>query len=252
MLAVQLDDRALFLKRWRDLLLRILTPEAVVSHPPRQEFRRLVAETWTGRASVISAGYRLVRAFRLNLRDEVYGWLTASCLQVDPEFDFREIGQFEGPLWQMINQRPAHLLVPHFATWEDALLAVVDSTAARATQDEQPLAAYTWGQRNTTDITHPLSRAVPVLSRWLDMPARQLPGGSHMPRVQHPRFGASERMVVSPGRESDGIMHMPCGQSGHPLSPYYGAGHDAWAEGRPTPLLAGKAKWVLTLQPIRE
>ena len=65
MLAVQLDDRALFLERWRRLALEILTDEAVVDHPSRQVFRELVETTWTGRAGVDSQGYRLVRAFRM-------------------------------------------------------------------------------------------------------------------------------------------------------------------------------------------
>ena len=64
------------------------------------------------------------------------------------------------------------------------------------------------------------------------MPVDHLPGDRDMPRVQTPNFGASERMVVSPGHEADGIVHMPGGQSGHPLSPYWGAGHEDWVHGR--------------------
>jgi len=66
--------------------------------------------------------------------------------------------------------------------------------------------------------------------------------------VQSPAFGASERMVVSPGHEEDGIFHMPGGQSGHPLSPFWGAGHDDYVLGRPTPFLPGPAGHRLTLQ----
>ena len=44
-------------------------------------------------------------------------------------------------------------------------------------------------------------------------------------------------------------MHMPTGQSGHPLSPFYANSHDAWVEGAATPLLAGKAEHRLTLVP---
>ena len=73
-----------------------------------------------------------------------------------------------------------------------------------------------------------------------------------MPRVQSPGWGASERLAVSPGREEDGYFHMPAGQSGHFRSPYYGAGHDAWAAGLQTPLLPGATKWVLTLAPLTE
>ena len=70
-----------------------------------------------------------------------------------------------------------------------------------------------------------------------------------MPRVQRANFGASERFVVSPGHEAEGIFEMPGGQSGHPLSPYFRAGHEAWVRGEPTPFLPGKAEHVLTLKP---
>ena len=81
----------------------------------------------------------------------------------------------------------------------------------------------------------------------LDGPPAALPGDSLMPRVQSVGFGASERFVVSPGREEAGLFHMPGGQSGHPFSPYYLAGHEAWARGLPTPFLPGPVKHTLTL-----
>ncbi|MDH4073560.1 MAG: penicillin acylase family protein, partial [Gammaproteobacteria bacterium] len=101
----------------------------------------------------------------------------------------------------------------------------------------------------TALIRHPLSRALPFLSRWLDMPADQLPGDSNLPRAQGPTFGASERFAVSPGSEADGYLHMPAGQSGHPLSDFYRAGHADWVEGRPSPFLPGAATHTLVLQP---
>ena len=70
-----------------------------------------------------------------------------------------------------------------------------------------------------------------------------------MPRVQGVSNGASERFVVSPGHEAEGIFHMPGGQSGHPLSPFYRAGHAAWVRGEPTPFLPGKTEYAITLQP---
>ena len=64
------------------------------------------------------------------------------------------------------------------------------------------------------------------------MPAADMPGDLFTPRMHWGASGASERMVVSPGREQEGIMHMPTGQSGHPLSPFYANSHDAWVERR--------------------
>ncbi len=248
MLRIQLDDRARFLQRWHDLLLQILTPEAVAADPRRAEFRRLVEE-WGGRAAVGSAGYRMVRAFRIFLSREVFGVLTAACRAADSRFSYGWVPQREGPLWRLVSEQPAHLLDPRFRSWQELFLAVVDSTIDRFVRDGSSLAAHTWGERNTTEIRHPLSRFIPGVSRWLDMPRLQLPGDSNMPRVQGPASGASERLVVSPGHEEDGLFHMPCGQSGHPLSPYYRKGHLAWAYGEPRPFLPGPAEHVVRLVP---
>jgi penicillin amidase len=246
---VQLDDRALFLERWRTIILEQLRPETVAGDSLCAEFRRLVRDGWTGRADVGSVGYRLVRAFRLQLFEEVYGWLTAPCRQADPAFDFHVIPRWEDPLWTLVNQRPPHLLSSHYASWDSVFVNVADEVVRWLNRDGRPLVSRTWGEFNTTAIRHPLSRAVPLVGRWLDMPAHQLPGDSHMPRVQHPAMGASERLVVAPGRPEQGILQMPCGQSGHPLSPYWRAGHQAWEEGRPTPLLPGEPRWRLLLRP---
>ena len=49
-----------------------------------------------------------------------------------------------------------------------------------------------------------------------------------------------------------GYLHLPGGQAGHPLSPFYRAGFDDWALGRPRPLLPGPVAHTLTLQAARE
>jgi penicillin G amidase len=42
---------------------------------------------------------------------------------------------------------------------------------------------------------------------------------------------------------------MPGGASGHPLSPYFLAGHAAWLKGEPTPFLPGPTVHTLTFVP---
>jgi len=250
MLAIQLDDRALFLGRWRALLLDLLTPAAVAGEPRRQELRRLVAESWDGRASVGSVGYLLVREFRREVARAAFDPITAACADAWEGFSYFAVtNQYEGPLWCLVTERPLHLLPPGEASWEGRLLAAADAVVARLTADGTPLAERSWGARNTARIRHPLSAAVPWASAWLDMRATALPGDGNMPRVQTPSFGASERTVVAPGREDRGVFHMPCGQSGHPLSPFFRAGHEAWEGGAPAPFLPGPTGHVLTLLP---
>lgn len=248
LLAVQLDDRAVFLERWRKVLLDALTPEATAADPRRAELRRLVEETWTGRASIDSVAYRMVHGFRYFLADQVFKPLLAPCEQADERFEGMT-RQFEGPLWALVTQRPAHLLDAKFKSWDEQLLSAVDELLDNYGKEGGSLADRTWGERNTARIQHPISQGVPFLGRWLDVPPRQLPGDNNMPRVQSPYEGASQRMVVSPGQEEKGIFHMPVGQSGNPLSPFYQAGHKAWEEGQPTPFLPGAAVHTLTLRP---
>lgn len=246
---VQLDDRALFLERWHDLLLEALDPEALRGHPDRQEFRRLV-EDWGARAAVDSVGYRLVRTFHALLALDVFPPLTAPVRKLDPEFRYPEsFSEFEGPLWELVTERPPNLLDPRYETWNEQILAAVDETVAYLKRSG-PLEGRTWGERNTTAIRHLLSPALPsFLGRWLDMPPHELPGDQDMPRVQHASHGASLRMVVAPGREEEGYFDMPTGESGHPLSPHYGDLEEAWEAGPPTPLLPGPPVNRLTLVP---
>ncbi|MGH9258267.1 MAG: penicillin acylase family protein, partial [Vicinamibacterales bacterium] len=106
-----------------------------------------------------------------------------------------------------------------------------------------------WSEYNVVAYRHPLSGGIPLFGRWLDMPDSTLPGDLYTPRMHWGAIGASERMIVSPGDEVNGMMHMPTGQSGHPLSPFYANSHTAWATGQPTPFLPGQPVHTLMLIP---
>jgi penicillin amidase len=244
---VQLDDNALFHERWRALLLETLTATAVGGDERRAEFRQLVEATWTGRADPNSAAYRLVRTFRAAFSRQVFSSLTEAARRADPDFDFSRALRSEGPLWPLVTARPAHLLDPRHATWEAQILAAVDATIDELTDGGARLATRTWGDYNRAVVTHPLGAAIPGIGSWLNMPSDPLPGDIYTPRAHSPRSGPSQRLVVSPGREQEGILHMPTGQSGHPLSPHYADQHRAWLMGEPLPLLPGAPQSRLTL-----
>ncbi len=248
LLAIQIDDEARFLQRWQQHVLQLLDADAVNENAARGEFRQLVAD-WGGRAQHDSSGYRFVRGFRLLLKDSLFRAWLGEVIAADAQFNPRWLSShWEAPLWQTLQQQPAHLLPRPYTGWRALQLAVVDALID-AYRQQGDLAARQWGERNTAAIRHPLSRSLPLLSTWLDAPADALSGDSNMPYVQGPAFGASERIVVSPGHEDQGIFHMPTGQSGHPLSPFYMAGHAAWVKGEPAPFLPGAAVYQLTLKP---
>jgi penicillin G amidase len=246
-LAVQLDGRARFLARWKTLLEGLLDEGALGARPPRAEMKHVIA-SWTGQAAVDDAAYRLVGAFREEVEARAWYMLIAPARAQAPDFHFIVPDSFEGPLWRLLDARPEHLLAARYKSWRDFLLQAADAAAvlpgACAT-----LADCSYGRVHYLVMQHPLSKALGPLGRVLDMPRVPLPGDNDMPRVHARTWGASERFDVSPGHEAEGIFEMPGGQSGHPLSPYYRAGHDAWLGGRPTPFLPGATAHRLELKP---
>ena len=246
LLAIQLDDRSVFLERWWTLLRE----RADAERTPAMHALATADTAWPARAAGETTSYRLVRAWRLAVHARIAdGLLAPARAALGPDVPMPPLPQLEGVAWPLVTQRPAHLLPAAFDSWdallEDAAVEVRDELAERG-----PLAERTWAERNTAAICHPLAGAIPLLGeRLLCMPREPLAGDTLTPRAQSPNAGASQRMVVAPGREADGIAHMPGGQSGHPLSPFWGAGHDDWVHGRPTPFLPGEAEHSLRLVP---
>src|SRR5256884_311672 len=115
MLRIQLDDRAVFLARWRTLLLSVLDEEALHDHPRRAQFRQLI-EGWNARPTVDSVGYRLVRAYHERTRQAVWDMLLAG-LGLEAEQGPAAPAQFEGPLWQLVSAQPLHLLAKSYPGW---------------------------------------------------------------------------------------------------------------------------------------
>ena len=248
LLDIQLDDRAVFLQRWKDLLEREL--RSAPATESTAALRTALAD-WQGSAAIDSVAYRLVRDWRTQVMDEILDSFAAIVRHQFADFALPKLPQAEHAVWALLSQRPEHLLPPDHASWDALLLACAERVVGKLAAQPGGLAARTWGERNTARIAHPLSRALPAFAaRWLDMPAQPLPGDNNMPRVQSPNFGASERFAVMPGNEARGYFMMPGGQSGHPLSPFYGAGHEDWAQGIPTPFLPGAVEHTLTLRPV--
>ncbi|MCP5466872.1 MAG: penicillin acylase family protein [Sinobacteraceae bacterium] len=269
LLALQLDDRALFLERWWQFL------QSLRERGPALATLATAARDWEGRATPDAVSYRIVRAWRLAVRARIAGGLLAPArVALGDDFEPPVLPQLEGVLWPLLQQRPAHLLPrrhtcaarmpsttpsaaagPATAACEDAsgwdrLLEEAAREVRDGLGEQGPLEQRRWGERNTARICHPLAAILPPpLRRALCMPTDELAGDVAMPRVASPDFGASQRMVVSPGHEDDGIAHMPGGQSGHPLSPFWGAGHEAWVKGEPTPFLPGQTMHRLRLTP---
>jgi penicillin amidase len=245
-LSIQLDDRALFLERWRALMIEVVERVRTRGGHDQDEVHGVLAR-WSGHAAPSDSAYRLVNAFRLQVEARAFYMLTAPARRVSPDFEFEIPDSFEGPLWRLVRERPANLLSPNYADW-DAFLEDALTASEHLPPGCASLASCTWGTVNALRVAHPLSSALPFLAGFLDMPTVSVPGGRHdMPRIQGPDYGASERFSVAPGHEQEGYFQMPGGQSGHPLSPFYRAGFKDWVQGTPTPLLPGPAAHSMML-----
>jgi penicillin amidase len=252
MLAIQLDNRAVFLDRWRRLLLEVLGKGS----DPDWALMRQELAAGADRADPASVGFRIVRGFRIYVHEIVLEGLTVPAGR-GSGFSIHELpAAVEDSVWRLIRERPLHLLPIRYATWDDLLAEAVNRLRDRIRGPRDDFGAavkrFTWGELNGAHIKHPLSIALGPLAAALelDMPADELAGDDlNMPRILRPSFGASERLAVSPGRESVGYFHMPAGQSSHPLSPHYRDGHAAWVRGEATPFLPGERRHVLVLKP---
>jgi penicillin amidase len=245
--AIGLDDRAVFLTAWRERAMAALDAKAIQGNAQRTEALALLKDSWSGKASVDSVGYRITRGFMYAVYDLLYGGANAQLAQIDPKASMASVSaRWPVVLARLLDQQPAGWLPPQYPNWEALQLAALDRVIAELTKDGQPLKNATWGQRNTATSAHPMASAIPLFGRHLKVAPDMLPGDQHMPRVAGPAFGQSERLTVSPGHEEQGIFNMPGGQSGHPLSPYFLDGRMDWLTGRESPLLPGPAQHTLT------
>lgn len=245
---IMLDNEALFLTRWQVQLTAVLK---TANDPAFDAYLREI-ENWGGFADKNSIGFRLVKDYRDQIYENLFSRLTAACVEYDENCDYdAATKQWEAPLWQLVTEIPMSWLPPEYQNWQ----FFFEKAAFDAWQDvisgDIKLTEYTWGASNTTEIGHPLSAAVPGLAALADMPEYQQNGDTeNIPHISGRTQGQSERIVVSPGYEAHGFMDLPSGQSGHPLSPYYGAGHQDWLEGGKTPFLPGETKWTLRFTPL--
>ena len=255
LLNIALDDTALYMSSWRTMALKAIEADQAKKES-REEFARLV-NNWSGRAVPDDVGYRLVREFQdmaklkvlkhlgryflrkggVNNADVNDGWL-------------QDLNREESAVLRLLEQQPENWLPPVYDTWDALVLESVDEVINDLGGANQ-LSERTWGERNIAKINHPLSGALPVVGEWLNMPAVALAGDIWTPRAQKTGVGVSERMIVSPGYEERGIMHISGGQSGHPLSSFYQAGFEDWLDGKPSAFLPGKTRYTLTFKPKR-
>jgi len=248
MLAFQLDSQAGHYAGYRALALA--AARAAPRDAPLRRALESQLQAWDGRAEPDSAGLGLLVEFRKRLLDAALAPLLAPCRERDADFDFAW-PHVDEPLQRLLAERPAGILpgIESAADWDRFLYARLQESAEALQRQygAASLADLSWGRMNQMRIGHPFSASAPFLAPLLDMPAGPQAGCEFCVRFALEESGATERLVVSPGRPADGLLHMPGGQSGQPHSPHYRDQHAYWSAGVPLALLVAQPRHRLLL-----
>lgn len=246
MFQLQLDTTNHFFEFYQQLALSVLTEDAIANEPLLLEAQKQIA-AWDGQVEVDSIAFGLLVRFRETLAEDVFEPFLVLCYNTDRRFSY-SWRNMETPLRILLKERiPATLPDPaNYPDWETFILEKLEESIEQLLRkyELKSLDQLTWGTIHKTEISHPIG-FIPMLGKILNMPQKPLPGGYHCVRAT----SASERMVISPGREADGILHIPSGQSGHPLSENYKDQFSYWLKGEPLPFLPGPTTHTLTFSP---
>jgi penicillin amidase len=254
LLKLQLDTRTDFYRYYQALALAVI--DANLGDEAEEELSTLrrYIQAWDGRAETGSLGLPVLVEFRRILADAVFSPLLARCRELDPHFQYNWHNMDE-PLRTLLETlvpelQPEKAIYPN---WNAFLLGKLKNAADTvvAVCGSRFLDDVSWGCVNKTRIEHPFSATNPLLGALLNMPVETIPGCTHCVRAASGRGGASERLVVAPGYEVEGIFQMPTGQSGNPLSAYYSDQHKNWVNGTASVLLGGKLKYLLKFRPAQ-
>ncbi|MGB9178615.1 MAG: penicillin acylase family protein [Pyrinomonadaceae bacterium] len=252
MFELQFDTACHVYEFYRQLALEVLTDEVVATAPELMIVRRAVL-AWDGKASLDSYGLIFLIHFKESLAQSVFTPLLRDCVEADDEFIY-SWPNLDTPLRIILTEKPPELLIEpeRHANWDSFILENLKSSIGRVKEmcKVKSLENLNWGKLNKAEIFHPFAQKDrSPLGGVLNMPEDSLAGCNFSVCASEPGFGASVRMVVSPGQEGEGVLHIACGQSGHPLSDSYDDQHKYWVEQEPLPFLPGPAVHTLNLTP---
>ncbi len=151
---------------------------------------------------------------------------------------------------QLITGQPADWLPPVYRSWNEFLLALVETAVKDAPTD---LRALRYGDRHTIAMAHPLWRMLPGAHASVD-PLPQSGAPATVKQVTGD-LGPSQRFTAVPGDWDRSTENIVMGESGDPASPYFRDQWASWYGGTTFPLpfspaaVAAAARHTLRLVP---
>jgi penicillin amidase len=247
---IQLDTTSDFYAFYKELALSLLSTHRQTANAPLAEIKSVI-DQWDGRLNPDSQGIALLIHWRTTLARKVFTPILKACEKQDPSFTY-QWREMETPLRAILKEGiPAIAATYDHADWDEFLLTTLEQAAneLKVRYDIPRLDQLPWQKVNTVVLQHPFSRVEPKAGIFLDM--SPVPGAcdSNCIKVLHERNGASERLVIAPDHPENGILEMPGGQSGHPLSSHFRDQQPAWKNGSAQAFLPGKTEHTLRLTP---
>lgn len=233
LLAIQLLNRTPILDAWQELLLQELKQAEV---PEWLALRERVA-AWSGGAGPDDPAHEVIVRFRA---DMIHAFVVKVLAPIQGRYPAVRSwsANLETAAYTVMSQRSGTWAGDAF---DEAVTVILHRLAAMPVRP--------WRDYNQLHLQHPLTFAVPQLGRWLNAHPVGMAGDSRAPNAQLRNHGASQRLNVAPGQWPSAILHMPGGQSEHPLSPFYLSEQRAFVLAQPTRLRPGDVQYELIIIP---
>ena len=199
--------------------------------------------TWNGEMSAEAPQPAIVTYATNHLRRAIAGKASGM-----PTVEWEPFIYF-GVIEKLLRTRPAEW----FGDWDHELLrALQEGVEEGARVQGKDVRKWKWGEYNKVTIANPILRNLPVVARYFQIGPEGLSGSSTTVKQTSVRVGPSMRMVVDFGDPRGGLLNLPLGQSGQPLSGHFKDQWDAYANARSFPMHfpgGWRTKATLTLKP---
>lgn len=244
---LQLDNRALFLMPWHNLLVRHLE-----NSPQKYAQDIEMLNNWQACACADSVAYTMVRRFRSTLINQLLAPISTTFKDNDLSASYL-LRSIEPAIWIILQNKNESWLPPDFKSYDSFILNAYTETKQslfeKHNASNSDMKNLVWGKVNALKVEHPFAAQLSFLGDYFNMPEVAGFGDSFMPAVQADDFGASQRLIVQPGNMETAILTIPGGQSGHVLSPFFRTGFADYAEQKNTPLLPSETEYTLQFSP---
>ena len=247
---LQLDTRTDFYLFYKNLALeslngKELTGDLINSKKSLNE--------WDGAANINSKGLSLLIVFHQLLATDLLSPILYKCKDKDDNFMF-SWNNYEKPLRQLLKLHNTEILVKDYECWDDFIIEKLNQSALilKKKFKTKNISEIRWGQTNKTFIIHPLALRFQNLWNLLNFKRVKNPGCQNTVFVSWPGFGVSVRFIVEPGKEENGIISIPGGQSSYPLSPNYNDHYAKWTKGESLSFLPGQMIKEIKVKPVNE